>query len=96
MLSRACPIAIRAPDSALSLVIRSLERFPVAFCIISFPYADLQLSEGVGGKAICVLSAVRRGVIVNSEAMGASEPCSAICQQLPGDGIPGDGGKGEN
>jgi hypothetical protein len=39
---------------------------------------------------------VCRGVVLNAEDIGASEPCSRTGQQLPGDGILGDGGSGGN
>jgi hypothetical protein len=84
ILNRSCPIAIGVTDSTLRLVIGSLDKFPVALWSISFPYADLQLSEGVRGKNTCALLAVCNGVILNVEAIGVSELYSATAKSFLG------------
>jgi hypothetical protein len=93
--SCSCPMVIGETASALSFGMGFLNKFSVASYSVSFPGADLQLSEGVGGRVMSVVFPIRSGVILNPEAMGASERGSVTGQQLPGDGILGDGGNGE-
>jgi hypothetical protein len=93
--SCSCPMVIGETASTLPFGMGFLNRFPVASYSVSYPDADLQLSEGVGGRVMSAVFPVRNDDILNPEAMGASERGSVTGQQLPGDGILGDGGNGE-
>jgi len=88
-------MVIGEPASALSFGMGFLNKFSVASYIVSFPDADLQLSEGVGGRVMSAVFPICSDVILNPGAMGASERGSVTGQQLPGEGILGDGGNGE-
>ena len=88
-------IGICAAGSRVSLAFGSLYIPRGASCSTPFPYADRQIPDELGGMAKLVIFPTLIGIISNPELVGASARGSITGQQVPGDGILGDGGNGE-